>query len=364
MQPTFTVSIFGPYPALSPLAEYELSNVTAASVTEQLPGGFDRLSLTFDAPIDDVRAFIPPPVALRDGSHIVVRGGASIPFEGVITSMTLSTLEAVGYGTFALQYGSIGTGGDAQVTSGVMVRHALAQAPWLVPVNIADPGVMHAWSEVQDRAPGDAIRQFCTEGGEASDGNQYEWLFVVGPNRLTRFVPMMRPTTPDYALSYDPRTMALSWEADVWDAVSIVYQDNSVRQTAGPYYRPGFDRTSRYVRHKVLTGGDQGASGAVAFALTQLALHSSAQLSGTLTFTNWDGIGMHVAESVRIPGLTENDDTAVAFITSANHDLLSGESQLTLGTPTNTPLAFLRRLADSDAALRRNMTPVNWSRSA
>jgi hypothetical protein len=362
--PTITVAIFGPLPGLVPLAEFSIGpSVSSATVSEQLPGGLDRLQLSYDATSSGVRAVVPTPPVLIDGSHIVVYADSAVMFEGTVTSWQPGQLEAQGYGTWALGWGSVGQGGDEQVTSGVMAAMILHSNPWLVPTQLIDPGVMHAASEMTNKAPIDVLRQFCTEGGTYDD-EQYEWMFVVGPDRLTRFVPMAPPVTPDHVLSYDPDTMAITWNMNNVDAVSIAYQENGQQVTSGPYYRGGFDRTSSYVRHKMLTSGDQQPSGAIAYALTQLAKLSTPQLSGTLLYTNWEGRGKHAGDSVRIPGIIESDDLATAYITSVNHDLVSGGSNVTLGEPMATPLAFLRRLAQGDIAARRNLHPETWSKTA
>jgi hypothetical protein len=362
MTPTITVAIFGPLPSLVPLAEFAIGpSVTSATVSEQLPGGLDRLQLSYDATSSGVRAVVPTPPVLIDGSHIVVYADSAVMFEGTVTSWQPGQLEAQGYGTWALGWGSVGQGGEEQVTSGVMAAMILHSNPWLVPTQLIDPVVMHAWSEVQDSAPIDVIRRFCTEGGEYN-GVQYPWMLVTGVDRLTRFVPMAPPAITDHVLSYDPDVLTVQWDTATWDGVTAAYTIGSTRYVIGPYYRGGFSPSSSYARIMHLTASGQDASGAISFAQTELAKHAAPRANGAMRVTDFAGLRYHAGDTARLQGYIEGDDTTVAYLTSVSHDLISGETSVTLGDGLKgTPLALLRDMVATSAAARRGISPLTWS---
>lgn len=347
------VQVFSPFPTLGPLDDLLLNpSVTAISVETQLPGGFAQLTVgrsvavrdPVDGHVEYVRRFLPEPVAVVDMAHVVVSMGALTLFEGIVTSVgpDATQFTAQGYGTWALRWSQVTTGGTTRVTSGVIARAAIGVNPWLVVGEVTDAGVRHAWDEMQDRTSADIISALSTEGGRASANDPVTpWMFTVYEGRLARFVAQVAPSGPPrWSFSYDPERMQLGWDyADRIDAARTVYQDaDGVRRVTAWHYRPGVDRASLYLRREQLTGGASPDT-AVAIAQAEVARRGVGSLAGSVMVPEYAALAMRAGDSMHIEGYGDG------IVLHTAQDLYTGELTAQLGDPSRSSFAgFLQRL--------------------
>lgn len=364
------LSILSAYPTLGPLAELSINtSLTAMTVDSQIPGGFATLRVgrvvqQADATgaLQYVRRFLPEPTIVEDMAHVTARFGGLVVFEGVVVSVDPDSrgFTAQGYGLWAPQWGQVTTGGAQQVTSGVVAREAIRACPWLVLGQVDDPGVLHAWSEYQDRTSADILSAVATEGGAtSSDQPNTPWVFTVFEDRLARFVAQTPPDGPPRWLwSYDPTTMQIGWDySQRIDAVRTVFKDTDGARRVTPwFYRPGVDQTSRYLRRAQLTGtGD--ANTAVALALTELHKRGVATLAGQVTLRDYSAVALRAGDWAHIEGYGDG------LVTHVSHDLFTGVTTAQLGNPTRQSFSgLLQRLDRMERATTSGRDPVTGGR--
>lgn len=357
-----SIDIRTPYPELAPLGTILINPLTTAVSFDTDAGGFGRLRVGYIAARQGelVRAFLPEPVEAPDQAHVTVRYGGSTVYEGVLVRPLpgYTGFEALGYGQWAPRYGVIGQGGDAEITSGIVVAEAIAVTPWLVAGEIRDPGVRHVWSDVQDRKASDVISQMADEGGDIGS-ERVPWIFTVYEDRLARFVPMMPADLPELTLGYDAATMDIGWDYESRiDAVRIVYQDRTGTRRIAPergwFTHAGVDSASLYLRREQLTASADSADVAAAVALTHLHRHSGVRVSGSLSFGGWQQLSLRYGDTASIEGYGAN------VLTQTQVDLFTGQTQATLGEPPRSTMqAFLQRVDRAAASAYANTDPVS-----
>jgi hypothetical protein len=351
MRDLVTVSIATPFPDMAHIGDVVIDpRVVACSFETQAGGwGRGRVGLTPDG-YGGVMAALPEPVEAPENAHVQFRLGGSVVYEGVIVrvSPNRTGFECEGYGLWASRWATVDVGGATPVTSGVIVREALRGVPWLATGTITDPGVYHAWDEVQYQKAGAVIDQMASEG----DGNT-PWMYRVYEDRLASFTPKVPADVADITLSYDPDMMQVGWEYERLDAVRILYTERDGTERLSPwFYRGGVDQSSAYLRRETLTGSGS-SSGAIATAQTYLTQHSSVGLSGTVAFTDWQHLGVRYGDTYELLGYGRG------IVERTSVDMMAGTTQLALGEPSRSSASgFLNALAASVEALRQNRNVV------
>jgi hypothetical protein len=357
MRDLVTVSIFTAYPEMQQVGEpFETSSATY----ETQPAGWGRGSVGLRPDgYNGVYPSLPHPVEAPENAHVEFRLGGSVVYEGVITrvSPNRTGFECEGYGLWAPRWATVDVGGAERVTSGVIVREAIRAVPWLRMGEVIDPGIKHAWDEVQYQKAGAVIEQMANEG----DGTT-PWMLRVYEGRLASFTPKAPSGTPDITLSYDPEMMQVGWEYERIDAVRILYRDRTgverIWPEGGLYLtRAGIVSGDDYLRKETLTGS-ASTDGAIATAMTYLAQHSTVGLSGAVTFTDWQHLDRRYGDTFELLGYGSG------IVESTRVDLFQGVTQMTLGEPSRmSGPGFLNALAETVAAMRTKVDVITKARA-
>lgn len=282
--PPITVSIAGALPDARPLATLDINPaVESIQITKQAPGGFATLDLGFalnDDPTQPV-PYLSQPIVAERRSHIVARIGGRIAFEGVPTFVNpAGQLQAEGYGLASPNWGAFTQAGDDPVDTRVILAEAVRLSPFLVPVQIDDPGGQRTWGEFQYQSPASVLNAL-TMAGDAS--MSVPLVFTVYEGRATRIVAAIPPDVPDYQVSYDPALMQIGWDyGDCIDGVAVAWTDAAgVQQITDTLYRDGVDAATAVVV-PIIQASFPDAGAALQYATVYLAEHAEPRLSGTI----------------------------------------------------------------------------------
>lgn len=376
------LAVFGALPAMRPLAEVAINpRVTSITFSSQLPGGFSTLRAGID-PTGEARPqpYLTSPVIVERRSHVVLRIGARIVWEGVVTWVSAdgTQLEAEGYGLASPNWGSVRQGGDTLADTRTILAAAVTASPHLVPVTIANPGGQRKWSEFQDQTAASVITALTTAGDTAQ---KVALTFTVYEERATRIVPALPPAVPDYRLAYDRSLMQIGFDyGDCIDGVYVNWTDaGGVRHTTETLYRDGVTAATA-VAVVPITASFPDAGAALQYARLYRDEHSEPRLTGTIRLTFDDVLTRPDGE--RVPGYlvragewVEIEGYGSAPITSVNAEARPGTDQqtgaslvvqsveITLGEPASTSwTAAQRKMLNAATALETMSDPTSWNR--
>jgi hypothetical protein len=236
---------------------------------------------------------------------------------------------------------------------GAIAREAINAVPWWKIGTIVDPGIRHRWSEFQYQKSIAVMNQLCTEGN-----GEVPWMFRVNVNGLASFEPKIPNAQPDLIMSYDENTMDIGFEYGRPDAVRIRYQDaNRVERMSPWFYRPGVDRSSRYLKRETLAGSGS-ATAAFTMAQTYLADRGVIRLGGPVRLSNWERLDVVYGSTYQI-----GDERNTGIIEQTHVDLFAGTNDLTIGQPaSNYGRGLMRRMAMVTAALEQKFDPVTGAK--
>jgi hypothetical protein len=357
-----SVTILTRYPELKPVADgMEIDPMVTAASWSTGKGGFGRGRVGLlptgasYAPRGEVG--LPTPVRIPENGHVEIRMGSALLYEGVIIRPAGRTgFEMEGYGTWAARYRTLDYGGPGPVTSGIVAQQAIRAVPWWEPGQVDDAGISHEWAEFEGQKVFPILSQLGIEGNE-----EVEWMLRVYEDRVAHFTAKTPSAQPDITLTYDPDFVDAVPEFDRLDGIRIRYRDADGTESVWPeggrfHLRDGADPGDAYLRLETLTGSGP-VNTAIAVAMTTLAQRSRLQLRGTAIVTGWEHMTRRYGDTFELRG------EGTGIIEGTTHDLMTGNTTLTLGEPSwFTPRGFVRDAATAIEALTLKRDPITGAR--
>lgn len=365
------MAVFTPLPEKLPLDAVRDVNarLTNVEIETQLNGGYGvaRIGmLAPDAPRPLRLPMLPRPMPIQKRAHVEISIGEHLIHEGVLWEAEgEASFSTMGYGAYG-PWNELESAQSDLAPMGTILRDAVRlYAPLIAPsTQFADTGVLHTWTEFNDRALHEVLEQLTSEG----DGlTPYAW--AVYEQRALRVFALSAPATATYRLSVGPGVVVRRSFADVYDACRVRYQDSSgTAQLTTWVYAVGVDTTSLYLRRKTLPGGTLSSTAAALYARTWIAVNGMEAIDAQITVPEW-GLLQLSSGGVRHAYLARAGETVAiegygtGFLTRTTASLTTGMTNLALGKPSPQSFAgLLRRVQETTEASRGGLSPITGSR--
>lgn len=376
----FVLHIAGPLPEKRPLPAIPLGPNVALSFESELNGGWSNANIGIPEQPGIAyealqRAFLPVPADVVPLSHVEIRAGGAVVWEGRATGDMLvggeiRGIRATGYGfTATIDNWNRDAGTVHQATTATLLRDAIAKyAPLLSVGTIEDPGRNHFPGDYYRMTPFQMLEAMAREGGGAN-GN--EWMWTVYHRTLT-FVERTA-TTAMYAPPIDA-TMSIQREYDPYSHASMYFRlqnSGAAEEVLSPEYTNISVSDQGITRYKLVEGGASSASGATQYVQTFLNRVADPIANITIERKAWRGLEL-ATTGERAPWLVRAGEwvsvppLGLFPILQTRFDAVTGDSTFTLGQPLRRSWnGIIRRIVQTDAHVRNALdveTGMRWGR--
>jgi hypothetical protein len=366
--PMVYVKVREPLPGTSELAVIDEvnPNVTTVEIATESPGGYGTARVGLLAPDADYIGRYPSLTSsykFRDKAHVEIEVGTFRAHEGIMQewSADYDGFSSVGYGLVAGEWGNIEAGGTHLAGARPLLIEAIKDVDWWEVGEITDPGSYRYWDDVHFQASSSVIDSIINEGDE--DG---PYSFLVYRNRRATVVAQVPPSRAHYVIGYDRSHMDLRYDASrCVDGARMTYTSASGALAAtDPYYAGGVDRNATHLRVITLAGSSESGGLALQYLKSYVEYYSQPILSGSITYSDWDGPEGVAGYRVQAGQWIEFVGRGTAMITSTTSNLSTGLTSIRIGPPPPATMAALLRKAIRTARrLERHLDPTTGQRT-
>lgn len=256
-----------------PLADFDLnSDITALGWSHTLPGGPNTLEVGIAEP--ELRAgwgtsyaFIPTPINVMAGAHVIVSIGGVDVWEGRVMETEDGPLGVQGF--VADGYALAGTNTDyyeststTETTTSDIIGDIIASAASLIRqgsvYEFEDPMVTHARIDFDQLTLAESLDMILAEGGDG----YVTWDWWLEPGRRLALHPRTPPDVPHYQIAYQPDSVSIRRNyRDIITAAKVAYTYNGIEYTTDEDVREstvtkyGFTRRVRIQADELSTTG-------------------------------------------------------------------------------------------------------------
>lgn len=367
-----TLHLYQPLPSSGDAQVVDLNpQITSLRVSTKLPGGFNTLQAGWTDVGGGPRMWLPEPVNARLFSHVELRAGFHVLFQGQVMLRQrpggfVTGIQAEGYGVSALADDAYESTDTTSRTSGACLLIILGQCAPLIRVpgdalHFVDPGVTgHTLADFTDMTPADVVNRLVREGGS---GNA-PWDWAVWEDQTAFFLPRMVPDVATYQVPWDAEQVQ-QWDEDAHQMYGSVFMKYTPPGGSASYTTTTSTSafTVNYNRYRriLLKGATMPATSAQQFQETYRVKYAQPVVAAKLLVS--DDFPLRTPGGQAVPTAfaragewVQVGDADPQIVIQTDYDAFQGTNTLTLGA---YPRDWFNALTEAQAVATSVVQQVN-----